>query len=428
MENEVKLSPSRTRQKRDLSRNILDSVSQLRGDPNNLEKELGHLDLDNGLHDLSIVEVHNKSLTVTSVLPLASFLSQTCGRFVHIQHQVAQTVRKSTADVYVGGNHAKCLTVKYPHVSAILSPFLTLPISLFFMFRLRLQFDFFIAGDELNSFLGIILGKLRKVKYVVFYSQDYFPIRFNGHLANGAFRLLEALSVKNSDFVWVVSDRMMKIRKAQGARTVYLTSGASLDTSMNDLSKIERKVHQLAYVGYLGKEKGIDLALKSLPHLIPEFPDIKLVVVGDGPQRGELLQTTESLGIQSHVQFLGLMRRSEFGSILRESSIGVATYRTDEHAYAFYAFPTKVVEYISNGLPVVLTKAASIWKEVVESGAGLCVNYDQSEFVQAVRFYLRDEAGLKIAGQRALELSGKYDFRSTIRGTLSETLRHSNVN
>ncbi len=80
----------------------------------------------------------------------------------------------------------------------------------------------------------------------------------------------------------------------------------------------------LLYFGRLSKEKGVDdliRAMKSVPHL-------RLVIAGDGPQRGELDELVKVLGV-NNVEFVGHVRGAELDSLIAKSRFTVLP----SHAY-----------------------------------------------------------------------------------------------
>jgi glycosyltransferase involved in cell wall biosynthesis len=55
----------------------------------------------------------------------------------------------------------------------------------------------------------------------------------------------------------------------------------------------------------LNKEKGLDNLLKAVAWIAPRFPQFRLVMVGDGPIRGELERMVAELDLQGVVTFVG---------------------------------------------------------------------------------------------------------------------------
>ena len=70
---------------------------------------------------------------------------------------------------------------------------------------------------------------------------------------------------------------------------------------------------RLLTVGRLAREKRFDLVLEALKQL----PDGHLVVLGEGPERGHLLQHAAQLGVESRVTFLGVRPWTEIGAYYR---------------------------------------------------------------------------------------------------------------
>jgi phosphatidylinositol alpha-1,6-mannosyltransferase len=61
----------------------------------------------------------------------------------------------------------------------------------------------------------------------------------------------------------------------------------------------------LLSVARLVPRKGIDVVLRSVKELKPEYPDLHYLVVGDGPERTNLYRLAMDLGIEESVKFLG---------------------------------------------------------------------------------------------------------------------------
>lgn len=59
------------------------------------------------------------------------------------------------------------------------------------------------------------------------------------------------------------------------------------------------------FVGRLIKEKNADLLIKSLVQLKQKFPNVKCVIIGEGPERGNLEKLSNDLGLMDNVEFLG---------------------------------------------------------------------------------------------------------------------------
>ncbi len=105
----------------------------------------------------------------------------------------------------------------------------------------------------------------------------------------------------------------------------------------------------LGFVGRLYPTKGCDVLIKASKKVVEKFGDLKVVVVGDGPQRGELEKLTLKLGIRENIVFLG-ERRDVEGLIA--------------------LFDVVVIPSIAEGFGLTILEATAAGKPVVASNVG----------------------------------------------------------
>jgi len=67
----------------------------------------------------------------------------------------------------------------------------------------------------------------------------------------------------------------------------------------------------LLYVGRLSKEKGIHYLIKAIEKVIQDFPNVKLKVVGHGPEKENLEKLAVDMGIENNIDFLGFVTDQE---------------------------------------------------------------------------------------------------------------------
>jgi len=60
-------------------------------------------------------------------------------------------------------------------------------------------------------------------------------------------------------------------------------------------------------LGRLSREKGLDLLLKAFASLAPSYPQLSLVLAGDGPEKERLKGLTQALGVKERVYFTGYL-------------------------------------------------------------------------------------------------------------------------
>jgi glycosyltransferase involved in cell wall biosynthesis len=144
----------------------------------------------------------------------------------------------------------------------------------------------------------------------------------------------------------------------------------------------------------LDPQKGLDVAVQAFAHLRDGHADARLVVLGEGPERGPLEELARSLGVPLHLPG----RVPDVAAWLGRASVLV-------HPVRWEGFGLAVLEAMLAGLPVVASRVSSL-PELVEDGVtGLLVPPDDPAALgAALSSVLTDPGALGIAGrQRAQE-------------------------
>ena len=103
----------------------------------------------------------------------------------------------------------------------------------------------------------------------------------------------------------------------------------------------------IIYAGRLLEHKNVDMIIRALALLQHDYPDLRCVIIGDGPERANIERLAKRLNVSQHVQFLGFLAdHSEVISHLKASRV-FAFPSTRE------GFGITVLEANASGLPVV---------------------------------------------------------------------------
>lgn len=124
--------------------------------------------------------------------------------------------------------------------------------------------------------------------------------------------------------------------------------------------------------------------LRASALLVSEFPNLRIVFVGDGVERERLLHLSESLGLGSHVIFAG--RRPHQPSMHWLFDVAVLCSRGE-------GFPNSIVEGMAAGRPLVATAVGGVHDVIVDGETGLLVRPGDPEAIaSAIRYVLSDRA------------------------------------
>lgn len=109
----------------------------------------------------------------------------------------------------------------------------------------------------------------------------------------------------------------------------------------------------LLFVGRVGKEKNIDLVVRTLEPLFKERSDYKMLIVGDGPHRKELEAMVGELGLSAAVHFTGavLPERVPVYYKLADAFVNASQSETQGLTY---------IEALASGLPAICKEDEAI--------------------------------------------------------------------
>ncbi len=136
----------------------------------------------------------------------------------------------------------------------------------------------------------------------------------------------------------------------------------------------------LINVGELTSRKNAALLVRVLPSLRRGFPQVKLLLVGEGPERRALTDQIHELGLEDSVQLLGFRRDTP--DLLAASDLLV-------HTATVEGFGFVVAEAMASGLPTVVSNASSL-PEVIDDGhtGTLFSSGDAEDLERALRLYI----------------------------------------
>ncbi|MEC3861305.1 glycosyltransferase [Mesobacterium sp. TK19101] len=123
---------------------------------------------------------------------------------------------------------------------------------------------------------------------------------------------------------------------------------------------------ELLFVGRLAGVKGVPVLLDALTRLKTGHPDIRLTLIGDGPERPVLETKSRELGLSDMVRFVGYKSQAEVADALGTSDVFVLPSFAE-------GVPVVLMEAMAAQVPVITTRIAGV-PELVDHGAsGLLV-------------------------------------------------------
>jgi asparagine synthase (glutamine-hydrolysing) len=251
---------------------------------------------------------------------------------------------------------------------------------------------------------------LRRVK-IVFDQHDLCPELYQSRFPDGSDAIRRAL-LATERLTYLAADRVVSTnesyrRKAlerggkRGDHVAVVRTGPD-PTRMHrgTVDPSVRAGHQylLAYLGVMGPQDGVDLALQAMHHIVHTRGrhDVALILVGDGDAAPSLRALTRTLQLESVVTFTGRVPDAEVRRILSAADVGLSP--DPRNPLNDVSTMNKTMEYMAHELPVVAFDLVET-KVSAQDAAVYARPNSTEDFGEAVLALLDDEPRRKEMGQ-----------------------------
>ncbi|MFW6129668.1 MAG: glycosyltransferase [Atribacterota bacterium] len=208
---------------------------------------------------------------------------------------------------------------------------------------------------------------------------DYF-IEF-GKRKRKKIKRLEALIIKGADIVFTVSEDLKKKAKLLNSNSYHLFDGTTYEvfqkenyTSSQDIKNIPKSI-----AGYLGTiNERIDV--KLITKTAEELPGVSFVFIGAIHKKRTNISELKKF---DNINFLGEKEFEKLGDYTNYFDVCILPYKTN----LFMGFPTKLLDYLATGKPVVSTKLKHL-KKVIDY---INIAESDEEFIESIKRALKEE-------------------------------------
>jgi glycosyltransferase involved in cell wall biosynthesis len=257
--------------------------------------------------------------------------------------------------------------------------------------------------------IGLIAARLKRLRF--FYWMSFLKpeshmrrARENG-ISSGLLRfvlrwtrgaigyvVLYRIVLPRANHVFVQSEKMLEHLAAMGIEREKMTAipmavdGDSADPRLISAARDERLAGKrvLVYLGTLDRGRDIDRLFEMLAIVRKRVANVLLVLVGDTDDRAYrawLEREAARAGVADAVVWTGWLPVRVGWSYVRAAEIGLSPI---PRGYLDVGTPTKTLEYLSLGIPVVGNDNPDQAIVIRESSGGMCVPYTARAFADAV--------------------------------------------
>jgi len=247
---------------------------------------------------------------------------------------------------------------------------------------------------------GTLAARLARVPAVVSTKHNDDAFRRNRFYA-----WLSRQAARRQDRIITISDHLARfsvevegLKADKITRIHYGLDGTAFRARVRDVAGVRAEFDIPAgaplagVVGRLTEQKGHTYLLRAWVQVTTVFPETRLLVVGDGPLRGELQRRAHDLGLGDSVIFAG--RREDVPRIM--AALDVVALPS-----LWEGFGLVLLEAMAVGRPIVASRVSAIPEIVVDGETGLLVPpRDVDTLAQALLALLRDPQRATEMGRR----------------------------
>jgi glycogen synthase len=157
---------------------------------------------------------------------------------------------------------------------------------------------------------------------------------------------------------------------------------------------------KLLCLGRLARQKGFDMALGALAAITGRFPEIRMVIAGDGTDRAQLERQVAELGLKEVVDFIGWVAPDKVPELINTATIVLMPSRWE-------GLPSVALQASMMARPVLATSVGGLPEVVVHGETGLLVNpEDTGGLADAIVFLLehpQEAVHMGDAGRRRVQ-------------------------
>lgn len=227
--------------------------------------------------------------------------------------------------------------------------------------------------------------------------REWIGRKMSRHYIRKNAKRAEAVRVVNNEVEHQLAKWGVPSAKIQNISSFYLDKNILSEDYKPPVS------YDVAFCARLVPNKG----LMQVVEAVAALPDIRLLVIGDGPERAKALELVRKRDIENRVTFLGWLPTQEgVSGAMQTARIFVMNSKSE-------GGPRVALEAMACGLPIIATEVG-VMPEVIEDGHnGLFTDGSVEDLVRKIGMLMNNEQRREELGAQAKKVLDTYE-----RGTL----------
>lgn len=207
-------------------------------------------------------------------------------------------------------------------------------------------------------------------------------------------------------------EKLIEILHIDESKIFIIPNGVDTDQFHPGTRNLDTDTINLLWVGRFVKGKGVEYIIRAMDILVKEYPNLHLILVGDGPEKDRICKLITDFKINDYVRIIDFIPYDEMPDIFQHGDIFILPSLNE-------GVPRTVLEAMSCGLPVVISDLSHL-KDLIDGGGLMFQKKDVEGLSKILESIINDPAKREEMGQKARDkILKEYSFIKTVTETIN---------
>jgi glycosyltransferase involved in cell wall biosynthesis len=164
------------------------------------------------------------------------------------------------------------------------------------------------------------------------------------------------------------------------------------------------------YAGTITIQYRLDVAVRALKMASPYLPPISMRLLGEGNDLRRVLQLAERLGVREKIESLEPVNIDRLKDVMKTADIGVSCQQAGP--FGDLQFSAKVIDYLSQGLPVVCSRTKTLARYIPEEAVFYYEPENPEDMAEKVVFLWNNPEVVRRKLEKAKKLFPLYTWQN----------------
>lgn len=214
-------------------------------------------------------------------------------------------------------------------------------------------------------------------------------------------KVVEGMTAHLTDKNIAVSERTKKDLEGVGVKKEIKVIPNGIDFKKIEKINASTEKSDVIFVGRLIKDKHADLLIRAVELARKKIPDIRCMIIGNGPEKEKLKRLVHDLDLKNNIKFTGFLDGDDVVSYMKASKVFVLP-STGE------GFALTPVEANACGLPVVtVNHKKNATCDFVNNGNGFICELSEEDIAEKIFIGLSERENME---RNCIKIAKQYDW------------------